>query len=111
MRRVHMGKLLFLTTFLLADLAVAEEVTGSVKIVGSNVNAAVTLFETLDTPPTVLCGSDNTKKIDRHTSMKLKATGTWKNRPSGKDRCFDVFSFSIKDMSNGRTPLVGKIAE
>lgn len=96
--------------WLLASLAMAEEMSGVVKVVGSAINAQIMLTEAGEEKGPVVCANDVGKKVKRLGAMTVKASGAWRLDKKGDKSCFEATEFAVLKTSSGRDALVGTLS-
>jgi len=102
----------FVLLLALSTSAKAEELEGSVIVVGSSINMRVLLTKKGAADGPALCTNDVSKKIRKLLRLEVQASGSWKmkNGTSTKD-CFEASSFKILRHSSGRPPVIGILTE
>jgi hypothetical protein len=105
-------KLVLATLFLaLSTPAQAEDLAGSVIVVGSSINMRVLLTEKGAADGPALCTNDVSKKIRKLLRLEVQVNGSWKMKDATKKDCFDATSFKILKHSSGRPPVIGVLTE
>jgi hypothetical protein len=92
---------------LAAAPALAEDVTGIVRVVGSSINSEVLVG---DGGPN-LCRNDVAKRMRRLTAMTATVSGDWQTKPNGDKKCFAATGFTVTKVSSGRDAVVGKLEQ
>ena len=92
--------------------ALADELAGSVIVVGSSINMRVLLTEKGAADGPALCANDVSKTIRKLLRLEVQVSGSWKIKDgtSVKD-CFETTSFKILKHSSGRPPVIGILTE
>ena len=88
------------------EIARGDEISGILKILGTNVNAEVNLTNTNTKEASPLCRGPFSTRMGRLTGMTVKISGTWIERNS-KQRCLDGVEVAILTTGSGRKPIVG----
>ncbi len=105
-------KLVFATLLLsLGTPALADDLAGSVIVVGSSVNMRVLLTEKGAADGPALCTNDISKKIRKLLRLEVQVNGSWKMKDANTKDCFDATSFKILKHSSGRPPVIGILTE
>jgi len=90
-----------------ASTVKAESIEGSVRTVGSAINARTVLAASgSGAADQALCRDAVARRVAKLGGMVVRATGNW-NGSDGKTRCFAAASFVVVRNSSGREPLVG----
>jgi hypothetical protein len=95
-----------------ASEARAEELEGTVRVVGSSMNTEVILTPADQFNGPAVCYDDLGKKVSHFTGMTVKVVGDdWKTRKSGEKKCLIGKSFVITKAPSGRPPLIGTLGQ
>ncbi len=97
--------------FFFGTPVLADDLAGSVIVVGSSVNMRVLLTEKGAADGPALCTNEVSKKIRKLLRLEVQVTGSWKMKDSGTKDCFDATSFKILKHSSGRPPVIGILTE
>ncbi len=97
--------------FFFGTPAFADDLAGSVIVVGSSVNMRVLLTEKGAADGPALCTNEVSKKIRKLLRLEVQVTGSWKMKDAATRDCFDATSFKILKHSSGRPPVIGILTE
>jgi hypothetical protein len=114
MRTANPMKRLTLISLLLAGAATtarAEDVQGTVRVVGPAAVQKVILTEAGRNDGTAVCRNEVGKRVGRLTGMTVKVTGAWHLNKAGEKTCVDATDFTVLNLPNGRTAVVGTLGE
>ena len=104
-----MKRLILVLGFVMATPAMAEDIEGVVKVVGSAMSRKVMIYSA-DSAKHKLCRNDESKRISRLTGMTVKVSGDWKMKKETKS-CLTPTSFSVSKVSSGRAAVVGTLSQ
>ncbi len=108
---MHTKILGFMLGLVLAPSALAEDVEGVVRLVGSAIEQRTILAEAAGGNGPTVCRGDVQKRIGRLTGMTVRVSGEWQLGKDGAKKCVDASAFTVKKLSNGREAVVGTLAE
>ena len=100
---------LFLSTIIFHKPGRAAELEGQINIVGSSFNSRPVII--LDNNPNqqVLCPGPMEKPLRMLGGTVTKLTGDWSANKGTKEKCFQVASFAVTQISKGKPAYIGTL--
>lgn len=89
----------------------AEDLSGSVIVVGSSINMRVLLTAKGAADGPALCTNEVSKRIRKLLRLEVQVSGSWKMKDATTKDCFETTSFKILKHSSGRPAVIGILAE
>lgn len=97
--------------FAIGTPALADDLSGSVLVVGSSINMRVLLTEKGAVDGPALCTNEVSRKIRKLLRLEVQVGGSWKMKDATTKDCFEVSSFKILKHISGRPPVIGILTE
>ena len=97
--------------FLECSSLFAEEIEGQVTLVGSAFNSRPVLTVDGKASQVILCSDQNEKPLRLLGGTVIKISGNWTDGKTNKEKCFQIKSFNVNQISKGRAAYIGILSK
>lgn len=87
----------------------ANEVEGPVSLVGSAPNAHAIVEVGPEKTQTNFCPGDQQNYLRKFSGTTVKISGAWSTSKTTKEKCFEISSFQVTQITKGRPAFIGSL--